>query len=152
MRRVAEIIHIVESEREDFLNRAINLDDEELRVLWMCGVRKQQYFALNELIFMTFEYDGADFYKDMEKMAAYLSSKGVLIQKRRKDVPVTERETTNWWAPVKKIGTVLEHRPSFDSDEEEMDRHSMLNGYTGTSAAYSDISYSEDDWDDCIRI
>lgn len=104
MRRVAEIIYIVESEREQFLKDVINLDEESKRVLWLCGVRKQQYFILNELIFMTFEYDGMDFTKDMEKMSGYLSSKGVLVQKRRKDVPVNERATTNWWAPVKKSG------------------------------------------------
>ena len=68
MRRVAEIIYIVENEREKFLNEAINLDEESKRVLWLCGVRKQQYFLLNELIFMTFEYDGHDFYNDMEKI------------------------------------------------------------------------------------
>lgn len=150
MRRVAEIIYIVESEREKFLNEAIHLDEEAKRFLWLCGVRKQQYFMLNELIFMTFEYEGVDFYSDMVKMSAYLNNKGVLVRKRRKDVPVSERETTNWWAPVKKLGTLLEHRPVFDSDEEEMDRQSMLSGYTVSDDF--DISYSEEDWDDNIRI
>lgn len=152
MRRVAEIIYIVESEREQFLHDVVNLDEESKRILWLCGVRKQQYFILNELIFMTFEYDGIDFNKDMEKMSGYLSSKGVLVQKRRKDVPVDERNTTNWWAPVKKVGSVLEERPVFDSEEDEMDRQSMLSGYTGAVSDYFDISYSEDDWNDEIRI
>lgn len=152
MRRVAEIIYIVENEREKFLNEAINLDEEAKRVLWLCGVRKQQYFLLNELIFMTFEYDGNDFYSDMEKMANYLSTKGALVQKRRKDVPVEERETTNWWAPVKKLGSILEHKPEFDSEESEMERQSMLSGYTGGDADFCDISYSDEDWVDDIRI
>lgn len=152
MRRVAEIIYIVESEREKFLNESINLDEESKKVLWLCGVRKQQYFLLNELIFMTFEYDGQDFYADMEKMANYLNSKGALVQKRRKDVPVNERETTNWWAPVKKLGSVLDSKPVFDSDESEMERQSMLSGYTGGSSDYSNLSYSEEDWVDDIRI
>lgn len=78
MKRVAEIIYIVESEREAFLKNAINMSDEEKKILWLCGVRKQQYFALNELIFMTFEYDGKDFASDMDKMANYLDGKGVL--------------------------------------------------------------------------
>ena len=150
MRRVAEIIHIVESQREQFLNEAINLDEESKKILWLCGVRKQQYFALNELIFMTFEYEGTDFYSDMEKMANYLSKKGVLVEKRRKDVPVDERDLTNWWAPVKKLGSILEEKPKFDTDDDEIDRQSMLSGYTGTD--YSDISYSDDDWVDDIRI
>ena len=152
MRRVAEIIYIVESEREQFLHDVINLDEDSKKVLWLCGVRKQQYFLLNELIFMTFEYDGQDFYSDMEKMANYLSGKGVLVQKRRKDVPVEERESTNWWAPVKKIGSVLETKPVFDSDDWEMNRQDMLSGYTSIDSDYSDISYSDEDWIDDIRI
>lgn len=152
MRRVAEIIYIVESEREQFLNEAINLDDDAKKVLWLCGVRKQQYFLLNELIFMTFEYEGSDFYGDMEKMTKYLGDKGVLVQKRRKDVPVNERDTTNWWAPVKKLGSLLEQKPYFETDEAEIERQSMLGGYTGGEADYYDISYSDEDWVDDIRI
>ena len=152
MRRVAEIIYIVESEREKFLNDAINLDEEAKRVMWLLGVRKQQYFLLNDLIFMTFEYDGRDFYGDMEKMTKYLSDKGVLVQKRRKDVPPAERETTNWWAPVKKLGSLLEYKPEFDSEDADMERQSMLSGFTGGSADDYDISYSDEDWVDDIRI
>lgn len=152
MRRVAEIIHIVESEREKFLHDVINLDEESQKVLWMCGVRKQQYFTLNELIFMTFEYEGTDFYSDMDKMGNYLSAKGILVEKRRKDVPVNEREVTNWWAPVKKVGSVLDSKPDFAIDEWNMDRQDLLSGYTGSSADYNDISYSDDDWVDDIRI
>lgn len=152
MRRVAEIIHIVESEREKFISEAINPDEETKKVLWLCGVRKQQYFLLNELIFMTFEYEGNDFYNDMEKMAAYLSTKGALVQKRRKDVPASEREMTNWWAPVKKLGAVLESKPNFDEGDSEMERQSMLSGYTGGAGDFCDLSYSQEDWTDDIRI
>ena len=152
MRRVAEIIYIVENEREDFLNQVINLDEESKKILWLCGVRKQQYFLMNELIFMTFEYEGNDFYDDMEKMTNYLDNKGVLVRKRRKDVPVNERQTTNWWAPVKKVGSVLDKKPDFGSEESEMERQSMLSGYTGGGADYYDISYSDEDWVDDIRV
>lgn len=151
-RRVAEIIYIVESEREKFLHDVTNLDIESERVLWLCGVRKQQYFILNDLIFMTFEYDGSDFYKDMEHMANYLSSKGVLVQKRRKDVPVSERATTNWWAPVKRVGSLLDVKPDFESEEMSIYRQDMLSGYTESSSDYYDISYSDEDWVDDIRI
>lgn len=152
MKRVAEIIYIVESEREQFLKEVVNLDEESKRVLWLCGVRKQQYFTLNELIFMTFEYEGSDFYKDMDKMASYLSGKGVLVEKRRKDVPIEERTTTNWWAPVKKVGSVLEQKPDFGPEESDISRRDMLNGYTGTEMGYYDISYSDADWSDGMII
>lgn len=148
MRRVAEIIYIVEEERENFLKGAINLTNEESKVLWLCGVRKQQYFALNDLIFLTFEYEGKNFEKDMEKMASYLDSKGLLVKNRRKDVPISERETTNWWAPVKKLGSLLENKP-FEEDEEQ-DYHYYFDGNMSTKKY--DIAYDEDDWSEGIHI
>ena len=68
------------------------------------------------------------------------------------DVPVNERQTTNWWAPVKKVGSVLDKKPDFGSEESEMERQSMLSGYTGGGADYYDISYSDEDWVDDIRV
>lgn len=152
MRRVAEIIYIVEEEREAFLNGALNLSEEEQKMLWMCGVRKQQYFTMNDLIFMTFEYKGDHFEEDMEKMANYLDSKGLLIKKRRKDVPVEERETTSWWAPVKKLGTLLESKPDFGEDDEEQDYLTKLDGCMSSQEKYYDISFDEDDWTEGMHI
>lgn len=145
MRRVAEIIYIVPERREEFLEGALHLDDESAKVLWMCGIRKQQYFALNDLIFMTFEYSGHNFDEDMKKMAIYLDSKGLLVKKRRKDVPVEERETTDWWAPVKKLGTLLESNPC---SEDSLDYNLMdyLDGAMSKGEAYGSTSYDEDDW------
>lgn len=145
MRRVAEIIYIVPERREEFLKGALNLDDESARVLWMCGIRKQQYFALNDLIFMTFEYDGHTFDEDMKKMAMYLDGKGLLVKKRRKDVPVSERETTDWWAPVKRLGTVLDSKPF---NEEYIDYSLMehLDGAMNGGSSYGSTAYDEDDW------
>lgn len=150
MKRVAEIMYIVEEEREEFLKNALNMDSEEAKVLWLCGVRNQQYFALNDLIFMTFEYRGNHFEKDMEKMACYLDSKGLLIKKRRRDVPVSERTTTNWWAPVKKLGTLLDSQP-FEEDEEQ-DYNLYFDGSMSSKTEYYDIAFDEDDWTEGIHI
>lgn len=154
MRRVAEILYIVESERESFLKGVTNPDEETSRVLWMCGVRKQQYFELNDLIFMTFEHKGEDFAGDMEKMAAYLDSKGLLIKKRRKDVPVEERETTSWWAPVKRLASLLDTKPDFGEDVEavQYSYSEMLGGCVASADKNNNISYDEDDWTECVQI
>jgi len=150
MRRVAEIIYIVPEKREAFLKGALNLDDETADVLWLCGVRKQQYFALNDLIFMTFEYEGYSFESDMKKMAIYLDGKGLLVKKRRKDVPLEERETTDWWAPVKRLGTVLDSAPHRD----EGFKYSLmdhLDGSMSSEGTYGNIAYDEDDWSDSFH-
>lgn len=152
MKRVAEIMYIVESEREEFIKGATNPDEETLEVLWCCGVRRQQYFSLNEFIFMTFEYEGNDFVRDMGKMASYLDSKGLLVNKRRKDVPVELRKTTNWWAPVKKIGDglLLNENPIVPK-EGEYSLTAALDGTMAEGDYYNDLSYSEDDWTDSFH-
>lgn len=153
MRRVAEIIYVVEAERESFLKGALNPDEETSKALWLCGVRKQQYFELNELIFMTFEYKGDNFKEDMAKMAAYLDSKGLLVNKRRKDVPIEERSITNWWAPVKRLGTVLESKPDFGEDDSwQYSYGEMLGGFVNSQDSANNISYDEDDWTESVRI
>lgn len=145
MRRVAEIIYVVPERREEFLKGALNLDDESANVLWACGVRKQQYFALNDLIFMTFEYDGRDFEGDMKKMAIYLDSKGKLIKTRRKDVPADKRDTTDWWAPVKRLGTVLDSKPK-NEDDIQYELKDYLDGAMSAETSYGNLAYDEDDW------
>jgi len=148
MKRVAEIMHIVEDMRDEFISSALHPDDETLGVLWMCGVRNQQYFELGNLIFMTFEYDGSDFKEDMEKMTDFLRKRGHLIEKRRRDVAPEERDNTNWWAPVKKLGTLLSEKPSILVSDPLIvnDYREMLDGYTHDSHFSYDISFDEDDW------
>ena len=146
MRRVAEIIHIVEEQREEFIKRATAPDIETQRVLWLCGVRKQLYFAVGELIVMTFEYGGNDFSGDMKKMAAHLEEKGMLVQKRRREIPVEERDKSNWWAPLKKLGSLLEHSPGFDRENGKSDYIAMLEGSMDVLGRSSDIAYSDEDW------
>lgn len=154
MRQVAEIMYVVQSEREEFLKGALHPDAEVKKALWLCGVRKQQYFALNDLIFMTFEYGGNCFQEDMAKMATYLDSRGLLIKKRRKDVPVEERTTTSWWAPVKKLGSLLDMNPEALSDEEKTQEKymAMLDGGMSATDDANDISYDEDEWMEGVHI
>lgn len=151
MRRVAEIIYIVEEERESFIEGATNPDIETQKILWLCGVRKQQYFMLNDFIFMTFEYDGKDFAKDMNVMASYLDSKKLLVKQRRKDVPVELRNKTNWWAPVKRIASLLESNP-IENAAATIGLAAMLDGAMSESDDYKNISYDEDDWSESLHI
>lgn len=152
MKRVAEIIHIVPEERDNFLKGAITPDPETKRFLWDCGVRKQQYFALNELIFMTFEYAGMDFQQDMARMAAYLESKGHLVEKRRRDIPEELRETENWWAPVKRIAALLDVEPEKTDSDSHREHIAMLDGGMAPIDPKYDIAYDEDDWTEGIHI
>lgn len=150
MRRVAELIYIVEEERAAFIEGAINPDEETKRILWLCGVRKQQYFALNDILFMTFEYDGKNFAADMNKMAVYLDSRNLLVKQRRKDVPVDQLKSTNWWAPVKRLASLLDSSPIVE-DETDYNLYDMLDGSMSEHDGYGNISYDEDDWSEAFQ-
>ena len=155
MRHVAEIMYIVEPERETFLEGALHPDSETTQVLYSCGVRNQVYFSMNELVFMTFEYVGDSFTEDMRRMSAFLDSKGKLIKNRRRDVPLEARDKVSWWAPVKRLGAVLEGNAYFNAFyEDAADLNAMLDGCMDTTDEYDyqDLSFDEDDWSDGIRI
>lgn len=155
MRRVAEIMYIIPEERETFISDSVNPDEETRKMLWMCGVRNQQYFGMNDLIFMTFEYDGHHFDRDMAAMAAFLASRGHLVAKRRRDIAPEARQTTNWWAPVKKLGSVLPEAPASVGEEDltwdEMYR-AMVGGSMSMADADTDTAFDEDDWTESIHI
>lgn len=156
MRRVAEIIHVVPEEREAYLKEHLNPSEDVSRIMWIHGVRNQFYFMLNDLILMTFEYVGKDFYKDMKELAVYPEVGSHFIQKRRRDVPMEERATTNWWAPLKKLGSILTENPMPADEEEELSMEeqyrSMLSGYMAEGVAETDLSYDEDDWSESVHI
>lgn len=156
MRRVEEIIYIVPERREEFLRQSLNPPLEVQRVLWTHGVRNQYYFQLNEYILMTFEYAGHEFYKDMDKIAAYLAANGCLVEKRRKDVPEEERAVTDWWAPIKRLGSVLTESPMPEDIGEELSMeeqyHEMLSGGMQADTVRYDISYDDDDWSESVHI
>lgn len=150
MKRVAEVMHIVPNDREDFLNGALHPDEETKEVLWTCGVRKQQYFGFGDLILMTFEYRGEHFKEDMDRMAAYLGSRGHLVRKRRKDVPPELRNSSNWWAPVKRLGEILTEKPGGLRKHDAVDFF-CYDGDMETGSVHNDIAYDEDDWTESIH-
>ena len=156
MRRVAEIIYVVPEERETYMKEHLNPSEKVSQILWIHGIRNQCFYALNDLLLLCFEYDGKNFYEDMAAIAAYPEMKEYLVQKRRKDVPAEERDTTDWWAPLKILGSSLTESPMPSDEEEGMtleeQYRSMLNGYMVDGNVNSDIAYDEDDWSESIHI
>jgi L-rhamnose mutarotase len=155
MQRVAEAIHVVPEEREAYLQRCLDPDEEAKQILWLHGVRNQYYFELNDLIVMTFEYVGNQFYKDIAEIAAFPTSQEYMVTKRRKEVPAGELETTNWWAPLKRWGGILTSSPFLEDEEQELDfeeqYRSMISGEMIEAAMKNDISFSEDDWSESVH-
>ena len=156
MRRVEEIIHVVPEEREEYIRKHLNPSERIAQILWIHGIRNQFYYSLNDLILMSFEYVGREFYKDMAAIVAYPEMKGFFVEKRRKDVPVDEQMSTNWWAPLKRLGSALTESPMPDDEDEgltlEEQYRSMISGEMMEGMPVNDISYDEDDWSESIHI
>jgi L-rhamnose mutarotase len=156
MQRVAEVIYVVPEEREAYLKSCLNPEEELSRALWLHGVRNQFYFEFYNLIFMTFEYVGNDFYKDMAELAAIPNLSKYIIPTRRKDVPVEQRETTNWWAPLKRFGGIVRENPFLGDEKAALSLaeqyHEMLGGHMAEEVtAGNDISFSDDDWSESVH-
>ncbi|MGI6006655.1 MAG: hypothetical protein ACOX8E_04075 [Ruminococcus sp.] len=156
MKQVQEIIHVIPEEREAYLQQHLHPSEKIAQILWIHGIRNQMYYSLNDLILMSFEYVGKEFHKDMDAIAAYPEMKNYLVQTRRKNVPQDKLETTNWWAPLKILGSTLTESPMPSDEEEGMtleeQYRSMLSGYMVDGNVNSDISYDEDDWSESIHI
>ena len=156
MRRVEEIIHVVPEEREEYIRKHLNPSERIAQILWIHGIRNQFYYSLNDLILMSFEYVGREFYKDMAAIVAYPEMKGFFVEKRRKDVPADEQMSTNWWAPLKRLGSALTESPMPDDEDEgltlEEQYRSMISGYMAEHPVRSDIAFDEDDWSESIHI
>lgn len=157
MRRVAEIIYVVPEEREAYMKEHLNPSERVAQILWIHGIRNQCFYAMNDLLLLCFDYDGKHFYEDMAAIAAYPEMKNYLVQTRRRDVPADQQLTTNWWAPLKRLGSTLVESPMPDDEDEgytlEEQYRSMISGEMVRSvAATNDISFDEDDWSESIHI
>lgn len=158
MKRVEELIYIVPEERDSYLYQWLNPSLKTQQILWSHGMRNQYFFTMNDFILMTFEYVGNHFQEDMDRIAEYPEIDALLVKKRRKDVPPEQRDKVNWWAPIKKAGSILTEDPmpgSMSEDPEltsEEQYHEMLSGSMNRTASRYDIAYDEDDWSESIHI
>jgi L-rhamnose mutarotase len=151
VKRVEELIYIVPERRQAYLEKCLNPSQEALTFLWSHGVRNQYYFQLREYILMTFEYVGHDFKRDMDAVTAHMEAEGYLVKARRKDIPPSQRFSVDWWAPVKRLGSILTEDPTpevpFDQQYREMQSGRMME-----ETVSADTTYSEDDWSESVHL
>lgn len=158
MKRAAELIFIVPEEREAYLKKYTEPSEQTAKLLWKCGIRRQFYYAIDNLLLRTYEYTGKHFLEDMEKISSAPETSDFFLKKRRRDVAEAEREHTNWWAPLKWYGSSLTSDPcdeDEDGEEENMTceerYHCMTSGDMGKNEC-KDFCYDDDDWSESIHM
>ena len=154
MRLVEEVIYVVPEERKAFLEKQLNPSEKTRKFMWQHGIRNQFFYELEEFILMTFEYVGDDFYKDMAVLSATLEDEGYFIKERRRDVAPEQLKTTNWWAPLKILGSNFVQTPFSSEEDVEADE---LASEAKNGCIYdeddirSNIAFDADDWSESIH-
>ena len=154
MRRVEEVIYVVPEERKAFLEKQLNPSEKTRKYMWQHGIRNQFFYELEEFILMTFEYVGDDFYKDMAVLSATLEDEGYFIKERRRDVAPGQLKTTNWWAPLKILGSNFVQTPFSSEEDVEADElaSEAKNGCIhDEDDIRSNIAFDADDWSESIH-
>ena len=154
MRRVEEVIYVVPEERKAFLEKQLNPSEQTRKFMWQHGIRNQFFYELEEFILMTFEYVGDDFYKDMAVLSATLEDEGYFIKERRRDVAPGQLKTTNWWAPLKILGSNFVQTPFSSEEDVEADElaSEAKNGCIhDEDDIRSNIAFDADDWSESIH-
>lgn len=154
MRRVEEVIYVVPEERKAFLEKQLNPSEKTRKFMWQHGIRNQFFYELEEFILMTFEYVGDDFYKDMAVLSATLEDEGYFIKERRRDVVPEQLKTTNWWAPLKILGSNFVQTPFSSEEDVEADElaSEAKNGCIhDEDDIRSNIAFDADDWSESIH-
>ena len=154
MRRVEEVIYVVPEERKAFLEKQLNPSEKTRKFMWQHGIRNQFFYELEEFILMTFEYVGDDFYKDMAVLSATLEDDGYFIKERRRDVAPEQLKTTNWWAPLKILGSNFVQTPFSSEEDVEADElaSEAKNGCIhDEDDIRSNIAFDADDWSESIH-
>lgn len=154
MRRVEEVIYVVPEERKAFLEKQLNPSEKTRKFMWQHGIRNQFFYELEEFILMTFEYVGDDFYKDMAVLSATLEDEGYFIKERRRNVAPEQLKTTNWWAPLKILGSNFVQTPFSSEEDVEADElaSEAKNGCIhDEDDIRSNIAFDADDWSESIH-
>ena len=154
MRRVEEVIYVVPEERKAFLEKQLNPSEKTRKFMWQHGIRNQFFYELEEFILMTFEYVGDDFYKDMAVLSATLEDEGYFIKERRRDVAPGQLKTTNWWAPLKILGSNFVQTPFSSEEDVEADElaSEAKNGCIhDEDDIRSNIAFDADEWSESIH-
>ena len=154
MRRVEEVIYVVPEERKAFLEKQLNPSEKTRKFMWQHGIRNQFFYELEEFILMTFEYVGDDFYKDMAVLSATLEDEGYFIKERRRDDAPEQLKTTNWWAPLKILGSNFVQTPFSSEEDVEADElaSEAKNGCIhDEDDIRSNIAFDADDWSESIH-
>ena len=154
MRRVQEVIYVVPEEREEFLKKQLNPSEKIGKFFWHHGIRNQFFYELEDFILMTFEYVGDNFYKDMAALSEKLQDEGYFVKQRRRDLKPEQLKTTNWWAPLKILGSNLGQTPFAGDEEMEEDEFASVSrngGIIDEEETKNSISYDSDDWSESIH-
>jgi L-rhamnose mutarotase len=103
MQRFGQVIRIKPEAVEEYERLHAAVWPEVLETIRHCNIRNYSIFRHGDLLFAYFEYHGADFAADMERMAADpATQRWWAINKPLQD-PLPDRSPEEWWVTMREI-------------------------------------------------
>ncbi|MGM0376397.1 MAG: L-rhamnose mutarotase [Bacteroidota bacterium] len=103
MKRFGQIIGIKPEQLERYKAYHSHVWPEVLEKIKECNIKNYSIFHKNGFLFAYFEYDGEDFAKDMEKMAADPKTREWWEIMNPMQQPVPNRLNDEWWANMEEV-------------------------------------------------
>jgi L-rhamnose mutarotase len=103
MKKFGQIIGTRPEQFERYKSYHSNVWPEVLEKIKECNIKNYSIYHKNGFLFAYFEYDGEDFAKDMQKMAADPITQEWWEIMKPMQQPVASRLHDEWWANMEEI-------------------------------------------------
>jgi len=103
MKRFGQIIGIRPEQFERYKSYHSNVWPDVLKKIKDCHIKNYSIFHKDGFLFAYFEYDGEDFEKDMQEMAADPKTQEWWEIMKPMQQPVENRKEGEWWANMEEV-------------------------------------------------
>jgi L-rhamnose mutarotase len=103
MKRFGQVIGIRPEQFERYKSYHSNVWPEVLEKIKECHIKNYSIYHKNGFLFAYFEYDGEDFAKDMQKMAADPKTQEWWEIMKPMQQPIANRLHDEWWANMEEV-------------------------------------------------
>ena len=103
MKRYGMVIRIHPEKLDEYKAYHAQAWPEVLDMIKQCNIQNYSIYHKDGYLFSYFEYTGADFDADMEKMAAHSKTQEWWEIMKPMQVPLDTRKEGEWWAEMEEV-------------------------------------------------
>ena len=103
MKRYGMVIRIQHEKLDEYKAYHAQVWPEVLEMIKQCNIHNYSIYHKDGYLFSYFEYTGADFDADMEKMAAHPKTQEWWEIMKPMQIPLDTRKEGEWWAEMEEV-------------------------------------------------